>query len=77
VTEGRSSIIERSYELMNQLEKKIIVHDLNANIGQEEIFQQNIERRSSHEVSNNSGLKATDSAIRMYFSAKEMYEETR
>jgi selenocysteine lyase/cysteine desulfurase len=46
VTEG-SPIIQRSYELIHQPEKKIIVGDLNANSGQEVIFQQPIGRWSS------------------------------
>jgi hypothetical protein len=36
---GGSPIIQRPYELTHQLEKKIIVSDLDANFGQEEIFQ--------------------------------------
>jgi hypothetical protein len=47
VTE-RSPTIQRSYELIHQLEKKIIVGDLNANTGQEVIFQQSIGGWSSH-----------------------------
>jgi hypothetical protein len=47
VTE-RSPIMQRSYELVHQLEKKIIMGDLNANTGREVIFQQTIGRWSSH-----------------------------
>jgi hypothetical protein len=47
VTEG-SPIIQRSYELIHQQEKKITVADLNSNIGQEEIFQRTIGRWGSH-----------------------------
>jgi hypothetical protein len=36
VTEGRNPIIQRSYELIHQLEKKIAVASLDANTGQEE-----------------------------------------
>jgi hypothetical protein len=56
----------------NWRKKFIIVGDLDANIGQEEreIFQRPIERWSSHEVSNNSGLKATDFAVSIYFPAR-------
>jgi hypothetical protein len=39
VTEGRSPITQRLYELIHQLEKKTTVGDLDANIGQEEILQ--------------------------------------
>jgi hypothetical protein len=63
VTEGRGPIIQRSYELIHQLEKKIIVGDLDVNSGQEEILQRTIGRWSSDEVSNNSGLQSTDFAI--------------
>jgi hypothetical protein len=57
------------------MKKKIIVGNLNANTGQEEIFQQTNGRWSSHEVSNSNGLKATDFAVSTYFPAKKVHEE--
>jgi hypothetical protein len=74
VTE-RSPIIQRSYELIHQLEKKIRVGDLNANTGQEVIFQQTIGRWSSHKVSNSNGLKAADFAVSTYFPANKIHKE--
>jgi hypothetical protein len=74
VTEG-SPITQASYELIHQLKKKIIVGDLNSNIGQEAIFQQTTGRWSSHEVSNSNGLKVIDFAISTYFPANKIHEE--
>jgi hypothetical protein len=74
VTE-RSSIIQRSYELIHQLEKKIRVGNLYANTGQEVIFQQTIGRWSSHYVSDTNGLKATDFAVSAHFPANKINKE--
>jgi endonuclease/exonuclease/phosphatase family metal-dependent hydrolase len=42
--------------------KKIIIGDLNAKIGQEEIFKLIIEKYSLHNISNDNGIRAIDFA---------------
>jgi hypothetical protein len=57
------SLLERIYDSTPSNDIKIIIGDLNAKIGREEILRDIIGKESLHLISNNNGLRAIDFAI--------------
>jgi hypothetical protein len=51
----------------------MILGDMNAKVGKEEIFKPAIGRYSAHEVSNNNALKLTDFAINKNMTVSSTY----
>ena len=57
------SLLERTYDSTPTNDIKVIIGDLNAKIGREEIFRDIIGKESLHLTANNNGLRAIDFAM--------------
>jgi len=75
--------LERVYDSIPHRTRKIIIGDLNAKIGKEQIFKHTIGEQNLHEISNDNGNKLISFAMSKnmtisssYFPHKEMHKQT-